>query len=220
MKAMILAAGFGKRMLPLTNEVPKPLLTIHNKPMIEYHIEALAAAGVSDIVINHAHLGDKLEDALQDGTRFGVSIAYSREGEPLETAGGIIKALPLLGEESFIVVNGDVWTDYPFEKLLEKTDKLAHLVMINNPEHNPAGDFILDAKGLLHDGDENVAGEGLTFAGISVLSPQLFAGFGEGRLALKTPLLKAMKALQVSGEHYTGLWTDVGTPERLAELNR
>ena len=220
MKAMVLAAGFGKRMLPLTNDLPKPLLAIKDKPMIEYHIEALVASGVSDIVINHAHLGGKLETALGDGERFGIKISYSKEQEPLETAGGIIKALPLLGDDPFIVVNGDVWTDYPFQRLFDKGDKLAHLVMVNNPEHNPVGDFLLRSDGLLQSELSADQGVALTFSGISLLSPQLFEGFSEGALALKKPLLDAMQKQQVSAEHYIGNWTDVGTPQRLAELNQ
>ncbi len=216
MKAMILAAGYGKRMQPLTLALPKPLLTVLDKPLIEYHIEALVAAGVDTIIINLGWLGHKIPQQLGDGSRWGIDLCYSDEKEPLETAGGIKKALPLLGESPFIVVNGDIWTDYPMSSLVDRglsEGDLAYLVLTANPEHNPDGDFNL-SQGRVSD-----AGEAMTFTGISVLSPQLFHDFTdqEGPLA---PLLRAAIARgQVSGEYYAGQWQDIGTPQRLQALN-
>ncbi len=235
MKAMILAAGEGRRMLPLTQDLPKPLLKIAGKPMIQYQIENLAKHGITEIIINHAYLGEKIEQVLGSGEQFDVHIQYSREGEPLETAGGIIKALPLLKEhqanasranpESFIVVNADVWTDYPFGELkaLSGEDCLAHLVMINNPDHHLKGDFQLSKQGLLKDilGEEqwDSTSSTLTFSGISVFHMNFFAGLGPGYRALVPLLKQAMNEGKISGEHYSGLWADIGTPERLNNLN-
>ncbi len=216
MKAMILAAGRGERMRPLTDSTPKPLLEVGGKALIEYHIEGLAAAGIRELVINHAWLGEQIERRLGDGSRWGVSIHYSPEpAGGLETAGGIKQALPLLGEQPFIVVNGDVWCDYPFERLLQRRVDRAHLVLVDNPAHNPAGDFVLRQGRVAAQG----AGHRYTFAGISVLHPRLLAGFDEAVLALKPPLLRAMAQQQVSGEYYGGGWVDVGTPQRLQQLN-
>ena len=215
MKAMILAAGLGKRMRPLTDTTPKPLLPVRGKPLIVYHIEALVNAGVRDIVINHAWLGEKIEQVLGDGSQYGASIVYSPEGEPLETAGGIINALPLLGDAPFIVVNGDVWTDYPIVNLLDVDCDQAHLVLVPNPEHNTAGDFALSDNGSV----QSQGQETYTFSGVSVLSPGLFKGLPQGKRALREPLLKAMAENAVSGELYKGQWCDVGTPERLAEID-
>ena len=217
MKAMILAAGKGERMRPLTLHTPKPLVQVAGVPLIEYHIRALAAAGFTELVINHAWLGKQIEDYLGDGWRFGVRIVYSAEGEPLETGGGIFKALPLLGAEPFLVVNGDVFTDYPFAALREPLVGLAHLVLVDNPAHHPQGDFVL-AVGQVRDGE--ATGERLTYSGLAVLHPRLFGSSQPGAFKLAPLLREAMAAGQVSGEHYGGCWVDVGTHERLAEVER
>lgn len=224
MKAMILAAGRGERMRPLTDHTPKPLLSVGGQPLIAWHIQKLAAAGFADIVINHAWLGEQIEAALGDGSRFGVRIAYSREGAALETAGGIATALPLLGAAPFVVVNGDVLTDIDFACLrptlaaLDGRAQLAHLLLVANPAHHPAGDF-----GLLPDGQlsANAAdGIGLTFSGIGLYHPALFAAIPPQQPAKLAPLLRsAMAAGQVSGARHHGLWLDVGTVERLAEAD-
>lgn len=211
MKAIILAAGRGERMRPLTDVIPKALLKVGKRSLIEYHIAALVRAGITDIVINHAHLGKQIEDALGDGSRYGARIVYSPEGMTgLETGGGIFRALPLLGSQPFIVVNADIWTDYPFRQLPQKPSGLAHLVLVNNPEFNPKGDFVLS-------GDRIVA-EGLTcltYSGIGVYTPELFKGCKPGVFSLVPLLRKAIASGQVSGEHYQGVWYDIGTPERL-----
>ncbi|VVN40058.1 N-acetylmuramate alpha-1-phosphate uridylyltransferase [Pseudomonas fluorescens] len=215
MKAMILAAGKGERMRPLTLTTPKPLVRAGGVPLIEYHLRALAAAGFTDIVINHAWLGQQIEDYLGDGSRFGVSIQYSPEGEPLETGGGIFRALPLLGDEAFVVVNGDIWTDYDFSVLHQPINGLAHLVLADNPNHHPAGDFTL-VGGQVHDGQPDTPT--LTYSGIAVLHPQLFDGCTAGAFKLAPLLRRAMADGQVSGERLNGRWVDVGTHERLAEV--
>ncbi len=213
MKAMILAAGKGERLRPLTLHTPKPLVRAGGVPLIEYHLRALAAAGFTEIVINHAWLGQQIEDHLGDGAQFGVSIQYSAEGEPLETGGGIFQALPLLGVEPFVVVNGDIWTEYDFARLRQPLEGLAHLVLVDNPAHHPAGDF------ALHGSQVSEAGEPrLTYSGISVLHPALFAGSTAGAFKLAPLLRDAMAAGKVSGEHFGGRWVDVGTHERLAEV--
>jgi MurNAc alpha-1-phosphate uridylyltransferase len=218
MKAMILAAGRGERMRPLTDDTPKPLLTIGGKALIVWTIERLARIGVRELVINVSHLGARIEAALGDGSRWGVSITYSREREPLETAGGIKAALPLLGRSPFIVVNGDIHTDYAFARLIDtppcRGESLAHLVLIENPPHHPAGDFAL-ASGLV-----SAAGAVCyTFSGIGVYEPRLFdvvpAG---GKYQLAALLRPHIAAGRVTGEHHAGRWTDVGTPERLRAL--
>lgn len=221
MKAMILAAGLGKRMLPLTATTPKPLLRAGAHSLIEWQIIRLARAGIHDLVINLHHLGEQIPVALGDGGRYGVSIQYSRESEPLETAGGIIQALPLLGTEPFLVVNGDVWTDFDFSRLsqlgggqLAMSANLAHLVLVPNPAQHPEGDFHLDASGRVSE----QALPRYTFSGISVLSPELFAGLAVQRLALAPLLRQAMAARQVTGELFTGEWQDIGSPERLKTL--
>jgi MurNAc alpha-1-phosphate uridylyltransferase len=212
---MILAAGKGERMRPLTLTTPKPLIRVAGVPLIEYHIRALAAAGFTEIVINHAWLGQQIEDYLGDGSQFGVNIQYSPEGEPLETGGGIFRALPLLGDEPFLVVNGDIWTDYDFSALRQPIAGLVHLVMVDNPEHHAAGDFMLvDAQVR----DRKPGSQALTYSGIAVLHPQLFAGCTAGAFKLAPLLRKAMADEQVSGEHLQGQWVDVGTHERLAEV--
>ncbi|WAJ38221.1 nucleotidyltransferase family protein [Pseudomonas sp. GOM7] len=217
MKAMILAAGKGERLRPLTLHTPKPLVQAAGTPLIEYHVRALAAAGFTELVINHAWLGQQIEDYLGDGARFGLRIAYSSEGEPLETGGGIFKALPLLGDEPFAVINGDIFTDYPFAELRKPLNGLAHLVLVNNPAHHPQGDFILQ-QGQVHDAAAD--GERLTYSGIAVLHPRLFAACQPGAFKLAPLLREAMAAGQVSGERHGGCWIDVGTHERLAEVER
>lgn len=217
MKAMILAAGRGERMRPLTDSTPKPLLKAGGQALIEYHIHSLAAAGVRELVINHAHLGQQVEDYLGDGSRYGVQISYSAEGEgkALETGGGIFKALPLLGEAPFIVVNGDVWTDYPFAQLPTNPGGLAHLVLVDNPPHNPSGDFHLQGQVVLGEGEPR-----LTFSGIGVYDPRLFAACEPGAFPLAPLLREAMAQGLVSGEYFSGSWLDIGTPERLQQLDQ
>ncbi|MEK5750451.1 nucleotidyltransferase family protein [Acinetobacter variabilis] len=220
MKAMILAAGLGNRMRPLTLHTPKPLLEVGGKPLIVWHIEKLAAMGVNEVVINTAWLGEKLAQALGDGSQFGVKILWSHEGEGLETAGGIINALPLLGDEPFILVNGDVWTTMDFAPLLnvELGENLAHLVLVQNPEQHPNGDFIL-ADGKAYTFDQQISGENLTFSGVSVIHPKMFAGLEAGKRPL-APLLKAaMLENKIAASKLTGIWVDVGTPERLNALD-
>ena len=215
MKAMILAAGLGTRMRPLTDKTPKPLLKIGGIPLIVWHIERLAHDGFTDIVINIAHLGYQIPDALGDGSQWGVNITYSDEQEEgaLESAGGIVKALPLLGDDPFVVVNGDVWTDYDFQDHRKLADGiLAHLVLVPNPEHNPEGDFALEDNKV-------VDAKQYTFSGIGYYSPKLFEGLPYGKNALAPLLRVAMKEGKVTGELYEGEWLDIGTPERLELLN-
>lgn len=217
MKAMILAAGRGERMRPLTDATPKPLLKAAGKALIDYHLENLAAAGIADVVVNLSHLGSQIRAALGDGSRYGVSIRYSDEGVPaLETGGGILEALPLLGPGPFIVVNGDVWTDYRYADLPAGPDDLAHLVMVANPDHHPRGDFVLNDGRVRTDGP----GARYTFSGIGVYRPELFAGRTTGRFPLAPLLREAMAADRVGGEYYGGHWLDVGTPQRLRDLDR
>jgi N-acetyl-alpha-D-muramate 1-phosphate uridylyltransferase len=217
MKAMILAAGKGERLRPLTLHTPKPLVRVAGVPLIEYHLRALAAAGFIEVVINHAWLGQQIEEHLGDGARFGMSLRYSAEGEPLETGGGIFRALPLLGEEPFLVVNGDIFTDYPFAELSRPLAGLAHLVLVDNPAHHPVGDFRLD-RGQVADAQ---AGQpSLTYSGIAVLSPSLFAGCQSGAFKLAPLLRAAMAGAQVTGERFAGRWVDVGSHERLAEAEQ
>ena len=218
MKAMILAAGRGERMRPLTDHTPKPLLQAGGKPLIVWHIERLAQAGFRELVINHAHLGRQIEEALGRGERWGVRISYSDEGEALETAGGIANALPLLGDRPFLVVNGDVYTDYDFERLRSQPMEgvAAHLVLVDNPPQHPAGDFGLADGKLVEQGEER-----LTFSGIGVYRPEFFASVAPGARAKLAPLLfAALASGQVTAEHYRGVWVDVGTPERLQALDR
>lgn len=217
MKAMILAAGKGERMRPLTLHTPKPLVRAAGVPLIEYHIHALATAGITELVINHAWLGQQIEDYLGDGSRFGVQISYSAEGEPLETGGGIHRALPLLGDEPFLVVNGDVFTDYDFSLLNRPISGLAHLVLVSNPAHHLKGDFRL-TQGQVEDAVADHAS--LTYSGIAVLSPQLFAECQPGAFKLAPLLRDAMAQGLVSGEHFAGHWIDVGTHERLADVEQ
>ena len=221
MKAMILAAGLGNRMRPLTLHTPKPLLEVGGKPLIVWHIEKLQKIGVTEIVINTAWLGEKLANALGDGSQFGVKILWSHEGEGLETAGGIINALPLLGDEPFILVNGDVWTTMDFASLLDVQlgEQQAHLVLVENPPQHLKGDFIL-SNGLAYTFEQEQLGEALTYSGIAVLHPRMFVGLENGKRPLAPLLKQAMQQQQVSGEKLQGIWVDVGTPERLEQLDQ
>ena len=221
MKAMILAAGLGNRMRPLTLHTPKPLLEVGGKPLIVWHIEKLQKIGVTEIVINTAWLGEKLANALGDGSQFGVKILWSHEGEGLETAGGIINALPLLGDEPFILVNGDVWTTMDFSTLLnvDLGDKQAHLVLVDNPPQHLKGDFIL-SNGLAYTFEQEQSGEAFTYSGIAVLHPRMFAGLENGKRPLAPLLKQAMQQQQVSAEKMQAVWVDVGTPERLQQLDQ
>ena len=219
MKAFILAAGRGERMRPLTDTTPKPLLLAGGKPLIVWHLERLAACGFRDVVINHSHLGQQIVDALGDGHQFGLSIRYSAEPPgALETAGGIANALPLLGNESFLVVNGDVWCDWDFRRAHALADKQAHLVFVPNPPQHAGGDFCLDGE-VVHYASSGL-GPTLTYAGTGVFSPTFFADVPDGTVMKLRPLLDAGIARGVvSGEHHAGRWVDVGTPARLAELD-
>jgi len=212
--AMILAAGRGQRMRPLTDHTPKPLLKVRDKPLIVWHIERLKRAGITQLVINHAHLGEQIEQTLGDGSSLGVSILYSLEGTALETGGGIARALPLLGKKPFLVVNGDVWTDVDYTALALDEDDLAHLVLVNNPSHNPKGDFALNNDRVTSDGSNK-----LTFSGVGLYQPSLFVAQPEERFPLAPLLREAMSLNKVSGFHHRGVWMDIGTPERLAEIN-
>ncbi len=216
MRAMILAAGRGERLRPLTDETPKPLVPVAGKPLIEYHLEALAAGGFREIVINQGHLGGQLPRALGNGERWGIHIHWSDEQpEALETGGGIYKALPLLGSSPFLVINGDVWTEYSFSRLRAVKCDWAHLVMVPNPAHNPGGDFALDHGRIREHGVAR-----LTFSGIGVYNPRLFASCRPGKFSV-VPLLKAaMRDHLVTGELFSGSWDDIGTPDRLEKLNR
>jgi len=214
MKAMILAAGRGERMRPLTDHTPKPLLPVLGKPLISYTLEQLAAAGFTEIVINHAHLGKQIEQQLGNGQQFGVSIAYSPEPEALETAGGIANALPLLGNEVFLVVNGDIATDFPFAQLRQQPVDLAHLVLINNPDHHPTGDFCLAEDGKL----TGPNGPKHTFSGIGLYHPDLFKHTAPGKSKLAPLLHQAIADGRASGQYHPGFWMDIGTPQRLQAL--
>ena len=211
---MILAAGRGERMRPLTDDTPKPMLRVAGKPLLQYHVEALARAGFTELVINHARFGEQLETCFGDGSRYGLSIRYSAEGEqPLETGGGIKQALPLLGDAPFLVVNGDVWTDFPFEQLPDAPAGVAHLVLAPNPAHHRAGDFALQA------GQVTTQGRPLyTFSGIAVYRPELVNEVTAETFSLTPRLRAACEQRQVTGELYQGAWFDIGTPARLAAL--
>jgi MurNAc alpha-1-phosphate uridylyltransferase len=211
MRAMILAAGRGERLRPLTDALPKPLVDVGGKPLIEYHLESLAGAGFRNVVINQGHLGDMLPRALGDGRRWGIEIHWSDEQpEALETGGGIFQALPHLGSAPFLVINGDIWTDYPFARLRAVKCDRAHLVMVPNPEHNPEGDFSLEGARILATGQNP-----LTFSGIGVYHPRLFAGCRAGKFSIVPLLRAAMEKYLVTGEVYPGGWNDIGTLERL-----
>lgn len=216
MRAMILAAGRGERMRPLTDRTPKPLLEAGGKPLIQHHIEALRDAGFIDLVINHAHLGAQIVERLGSGEQLGVRIKYSAEPEgALETGGGIKRALPLLGEQPFLVVNGDIWTDYPYQQLHRQPGGLAHLVLVDNPAHNPDGDFQLQGDKVTAQGKQK-----LTFSGIGLYQPGLFDATPDGVFPLAPVLHGAMQDEQVSKKYYPGQWLDIGSPQRLAELDR
>ena len=228
MRVMLLAAGRGERMGPLTDEMPKPLLTIAGKPLIVHLVEALVAGGFRELVINHAWHGALLEQRLGDGREFGASIEYSVEGDgALETGGGIRRALPLLGSDPFVAVNADIWTDFPFADLPDTLETLAHVILVDNPGHHPEGDFVL-AGTRVHRGRGKGQGQGedegegrrLTFSGIGVYRPELFAELPDGRFPLAPILFDACDKGRLSGTHYTGEWWDVGTPERLQQLDR
>lgn len=212
MKAMILCAGRGERMRPLSDKIPKPLIKIHSKPLIVWHIEKLAYLGFSEIVINIAHLGDKILSFLGDGSKWGVSLLYSdeRNSGALESAGGIIKALPLLGNDTFLVVNGDIWCDYEFESDFDLGNDLAHLILVPNPQHNPLGDFGLEKNRAL-----NSAEIKYTFSGIGYYCPELFNTLKEEKLPLAPILRQAIDNNRVSASLYDGKWHDIGTPQRL-----
>ncbi|MEP7313406.1 MAG: N-acetylmuramate alpha-1-phosphate uridylyltransferase MurU [Pseudomonadota bacterium] len=215
MKAMLLAAGRGERMRPLTDQTPKPLLLAGGQPLIAWHLHKLARAGITDVVINLSWLGDQIRAALGRGEGYGLDIVYSQEPwPPLETGGGLLQALPLLGAEPFLLVNGDVYTDIDFATLAIDAAVLAQLVLVPNPPHHPAGDFKLDDGRIT----EN-AGELLTYSGIGVLRPELFAGCTPGRFPLLPLLQRARAAGRLGGQKHAGLWLDIGTPERLAALN-
>lgn len=221
MKAMILAAGRGERLRPLTDKIPKPLIKVAGKSLIEYHLQNLAAAGIHDIIINTAWLAEKIHQQLGDGSNYDVNIQYSDEGTALETAGGIINALPLLGNEPFLVINGDIWCDFKFSNLsfstlTESEKKLqAHLILVNNPEHNQQGDFALQ-NGLIR----NAGNSMLTFSGIGLYSAQFFTEQKSGISPLAPLIRKKCTDDLVSGQYYDGLWTDVGTKSRLHELEK
>lgn len=215
MKVMLLAAGRGERMRPLTDHCPKPLLAVGGKPLILWHIERLAAAGFRDIVINLSWLGEQIAAALGDGSRHGVAIAYSREPWPaLETGGGIFNALPLLGPAPFLLVNSDVFCDVEFGALHLAAHDLGQLLLVPNPPHHPRGDFHLEAGRIVEQG-----GERLTYAGIAVFRPEFFAGAAPGRFALLPWLIRARDAGRLGGQRHAGRWLDIGTPERLAQLD-
>lgn len=216
-------------MRPLTDHTPKPLLHAGGKPLIVWHIERLARAGITDLVVNHAHLGAQIEQTLGDGRQFGAQIRYSPEGRALETAGGIANALPLLGDGPFAVVNGDIWCDYDFAQLpargaaMQANSDMAHLVLVDNPPHHQNGDFHLrDGRLIPANGQQLTTNDpALTFSGIGIYQPALFVGIPRGAIAPLAPLLREQIAAgRVSGEHHRGLWVDVGTPQRLAELDR
>jgi MurNAc alpha-1-phosphate uridylyltransferase len=225
--ALIFAAGLGERMRPLTGHTPKPLLLAGGKPLIEWHLERLAAAGIRYVVINTSHLAEQFPAALGDGSRWGLRIRYAYEGPTaLETGGGMLNALPLLGPEPFVVVSGDVWCDADLSLLPAHPDGLAHLLLVDNPAHHPEGDFRMDAQGRLHDGGE----PRLTYSGIGIFRRELLDGWRDTvvtdpaaaetppRFKLRKLLEKAMTHGQLTGSHHLGAWTDVGTPQRLAEL--
>jgi len=220
MRAMILAAGLGKRMQALTVDLPKPLLKVGNKTLIEHQIERLVAGGVTGIVINHFYLGAMIEELLGNGSKYGTSISYSKEPIRLEAAGGIIKALPKLKDDCFVVVNADIWTDFNFSSLepVDGIDCLAHLVLVENADHNPHGDFYIDEKSRVHE-DHSVRDQRLTFSGISVMHKNLFRDYPIQPRSIVPLLQEAMLEGQVGGTVYGGMWMDIGTPQRLKEIN-
>lgn len=212
---MLLAAGRGERLRPLTDKCPKPLLMVRGKALIVWHLESLARAGVSEVVINLSWLGAQIRERLGDGAEWGLSIEYSEEGpEPLETGGGIFRALPLLGPAPFLLVNGDVFTEFDFRRLTPQPGNQAHLVLVRNPSHHATGDFALDGRLVSLTGTPRY-----TYAGIGLYTPRLFEGCRDGKFPLLPLLRRAIEAGQLQGELYEGPWVDVGSPERLAALN-
>ncbi len=227
MRAMILAAGRGERMRPLTDTTPKPLLKVGGKPLIVWHVEKLVAAGLTHIIINHAWLGQQIEQTLGDGSQFGAHISYSPEAQALETAGGIVQALPFFQDQPFLVINGDIWCDWNIDDAIEQANAMQHggllawLLLADNPEHHPKGDFTLDANKRVYEPSQSPTTTSLTFTGIGVYQPSLFQHLKRGQPAPLAPLLRqAMQQGLVSGQRHTGRWTDVGTPARLQRLNQ
>ena len=216
MRAMILAAGRGERMRPLTDSMPKPLLKVQNKPLIVWHIEKLAKAGFKDIIINIAYLGDKIMDALGNGSKWGVNIIYSDEQNSgaLESAGGIKKALPLLGDKTFLVINGDIFCEYNFDPTFNLKDSIAHLILVPNPQHNIDGDFGLDGEVVLNHDKKTY-----TFSGIGYYNPKLFSKLKGKKIPLAPVLREAIKNKNITGEIFNKTWHDIGTPQRLKEIN-
>ena len=216
--ALILAAGLGERMRPLTDTTPKPLLEVHGKPLIVHHIEKLAAAGVNYIAINTSHLADQFPDVLGDGSRWGVRLRYSYEGPtPLETGGGMLKALPLLGNDPFIVVSADIWSDIDYAALPWQPNGVAHLVMVPNPDFHPKGDFAL-LDGELHDEDAPASAQRLTFGNVGIYRPEIVAGEAPGKFKLAPMYRRAIGQRKLSGERYDGFWRNVGNPAQLEQL--
>lgn len=219
MKAMIFAAGRGERMRPLTDTLPKPLLTLADKPIIVHAIEACKLAGITELVLNVSYLADKIMNALGDGSAFGVTLHYSIEGSPpLETAGGIIKALPLLGPEPFLVFSGDIWTAYDLRSLVAQAAQveLAHLVLVPNPSYHPEGDFVLLPDGRLSD---EINGR-YTYGNLGIFHPKLFEGLPEQRLRLGKVLYDNLKSGKITGELYTGPWFNMTTPHDLYQAEK
>ena len=220
MKAMILAAGVGERMRPLTDHTPKPLLRVGGIPLIEYHLRNLAKAGFQELVINVAHLGQQIVDYCEDGSRWDVSITYSREESPLETAGGILQALPLLGNAPFLIVNGDVWIGDVFAAFTRRDlreHETARLLLLNNPPQHPKGDFLLDQDGWVRERPQEATG--LTYAGVGIYSPEFFANLSPGKVPLRPLMNEAIVHSRLGGELHDVEWEDVGTPERLITLD-
>jgi N-acetyl-alpha-D-muramate 1-phosphate uridylyltransferase len=223
MKAMILAAGLGNRMRPLTDHTPKPLLSAGGKPLLQYHLESLTSAGITEVIINLAYLGEQIRDFVGDGSRFGLNVCFSQEPEPLETGGALLQALPKLGNESFLLVNGDVWCDLDFSQWANRqlTDsQLGHLLLVPNPAFHPQGDFALTANGQLLNDLDKACAERYTYGGIGLLNPALIRDYP--LLRPKFPLVEVLRRAidnnQLSGDVYRGHWSDVGTPQRLQEL--
>lgn len=223
MRAMILAAGYGKRLRPLTEKIPKPMISVAGKPLLQHHIERLVAMGITEVVINISWLADQIESFFGDGSNFGIRITWSKESEPLETGGGILKALPLLGDAPFLLINGDIWTDFPLPTVADITledNQSAWLLLVNNPQHNLAGDFGLQDGFISYKPDLKH-----TFSGISVFKPMLFADYAQNRMAassfpLREILRPAIESKRIIGSVYAGHWCDVGTIERYNELSK
>lgn len=224
MKAMILAAGLGQRMRPLTDHLPKPLLSAGDKPLLDYHLENIARAGIREVIINLAYLGEKIRAHVGDGSRFGLQVSYSPEPEPLETGGAILHALELLGDEPFLLINGDVWCDLALDKFTQHVlgdDQLGHLLLVANPDFHPLGDFALESNGYLIDDTDKTHPQRFTFAGISLLKPALIATYPDQRqkFPLGEVLRRAIHQHQLTAEVHRGHWSDVGTPARLQQLD-